>query len=514
MMEIGEETYKELFCIKGVTKYFPGVKALDDVELELRKGEIHGLVGENGAGKTTLLNIINGIFEADQGKFIFKGNDVRIRSPEDAMRIGIALAHQHPKIFPNLTVAENILINKEPTMKLLGINFVAKDKLYERVKHLLKSINVNIELEAKGSDLGLAKQKFVEIVRAISIDPIILCLDEPTSAMCPSEVERVFNIVRNLKERGRTIVYVTHRMHEIFEICDRITVLRDGKKIGTVNVSDVSVDDIVKMMSGKTITRTYEEVRPKTSKILTVNNLSTRAESFEETPLHNISFHAYEGEIVAFVGLAGAGKTELARALLGLGKVIEGEIYVEGERVETNRLKEMLDKGFSYLSEKLDETLIQKESVRENLTLLILERISKLGFVRKKQEKELAKSTIEKMKIKPPNSELKVSNLSGGNKKKVSIGRGLVAKPKFLVCDELTMGVDVEGKEELKRKIQELAKGGMTVLLFTSEIEDALHLANRIYVMYEGRITAELERRDATEGKILTYMTGLSQLSL
>jgi len=505
---------EEILRIEGLTKIFPGVKALDNVSLDLKKEEVHGIVGPNGSGKTTFLKIINGIYPDYDGRIFIDGREVKIKNPRMAEKVGITLVNQIPLLFPNLTVAENIFLGREPTRKVLFFKVIDNEKMKNETLKILEKFGSKIQVDTKVKDLTVSAQQLVEIARAFARDAKIICLDEPTSALSPSEVEHLFDQIRKLKEEGKSFFYVTHRIEEIFQICDRVTVLRDGKKIATVNVSEVTYDDIVKMMVGEErlkITFERKEVAQRFGEpILKVVNLSTSPQEASRRSLTNITLEVYPGEIVGITGIVGAGKTELARALAGLDPTVKGEIYVKGKKIKRISPLKMISEGVIYFPEDImREGLFPQMRMYENITISILDRLKKLFFIDEKKEKEVAKKWAETLGIKPPNINVIVQNLSGGNKKKVILARGLATSPVLFILDEPTMGIDVKAKFEVRKIIADLAKQGIAVILFSSEFEDVLLLADRILVMYSGRIVGSFEKGKATKEEIMKYAIGM-----
>jgi len=504
-----------LLELKGITKYFSGVEVISNINFDLEKKEVHGLVGCNGAGKTTLLNIINGIFESSKGEIYLSGEKVSIKDIRDVNKKIVGMAKQVPDLFPNFKVSENLLINHEETKKILGFQVLNNKQMVEKTKKILEFCKFNIPLNIEVANIPMNLQKQIEIAKAIATDSFIICFDEPTSAMTVKEAESLFEIIHELKEKGKSIIYVTHRLQEIFKICDRITVLRNGKKVDTVSVSDVEERDVIKMMVGKMILghqkRTDSTDFTKKETMLEVKKISTKSRDFNETSLKNVSLKVYKGEILGIVGMVGSGKTELAKSIVGLESLRSGEIYMKGKRIDRNSFMKNLMKGIVYLPEDIiKDGIFPNMNICENITFFALADLARCFWIKRKEEKKIADNQIKEMKIKPPLLDFPAANLSGGNKKKVLISRGMVVKHSVFVLDELTMGVDIETSSELLDKLRELSKAGVSILIFSSEFERVLQILDRVLVMYEGSIIKELKDKEITQENITKYAMGVN----
>ena len=502
-----------LLKAEGIVKKFPGVVALKGVDFDLYQGEIHALVGQNGAGKSTFVKILNGIYIADQGKILINGKEVKIRRPIDAKRNGITLVHQEVTLIPYLSIVENIFLAKIPFTKG-PITALNKKEMESFARKYLELLNLRINPWIKVKELSVGEQQLVQIARALAENANIICLDEPTSALTPAEVDNLFRILRDLKKSGKTIIFITHHIDEVFRIADRVTVLRDGEKIATLEVSKTDPYEIVKLMLGREPSRFYitrEKVfREEEKPILVVKNLSTVPEKIRGISLTNISFDLYKGEILGVIGLLGAGKTELGKALIGLEKVVSGEIFIDGKKVSIKSPIDALKYGLYYLPEnRRVEGLVLTLTVRENIILSALKHVTKLMGLRDiNAEKKTALEWIKKLNIVTPSTETKAMSLSGGNQQKVVIAKALVAKPRILIFDEPTMGIDVGAKVEIRKIISDLAKQGLSIILMSSDVDEVLALADRILILYKGSQVALMPNKDLTRDIIMDLMSG------
>jgi ABC-type sugar transport system ATPase subunit len=486
--------------MKNICKYFPGVKALDGVSFDLQEGEVHGLIGENGAGKSTLMKVLSGVYQPTKGDIIYQGEKIEFDGVLSAIEKGICIIHQEFNLFDNLPVAENIFIGREP-IKSSGL--VDKVQLRVWTEELLAKYNLNLDPDKKVKELSVAYQQMVEIAKALSYNSKVLIMDEPTDALTKREEKVLFNIIEMLKESGLTIVYISHRLEELFEVCDRVTVLRDGQKIVTKDIEDLDKNSLVSYMVGRELTDFYNwEEHPIGEEILKVENLS------DNRHINNVSFDLKKGEILGFSGLVGAGRTELMKSILGVNSVVEGKVYLEGDEIKISGIKDAIDHGIGYLSEdRKKEGLILQMSTRENTTLTILDKISQFLFPDKKKEYDIVDSFIEDLDIKTT-SKQKVRNLSGGNQQKVAIAKWLAIKPKILVLDEPTRGVDVGAKAKIYSLIVELAKQGIGIIMISSELPEVIGMSDRIFVMYEGDITGEFSRQNFNQEDIMLAASG------
>ena len=488
--------------MRGISKQFPGVHALDGVDFDLRAGEVHAIVGENGAGKSTLMKILGGVYQPDAGAITLLGKPVTIQNPRHAQTLGIGIVHQELNLFPVLTVAENVLVGRQPADGPL--RFVNWPDSYTATREYLRLFDLDVDPSAPLQDLSIAQQQVVEIARALSQQACVLILDEPTSALTEHETTLLFRTIRRLRDEGLGIVYISHRLDEVFAISDRITVLRDGQRVGTVDTGQSDVPSLIRMMVGRQLSDLYGHSAGSTAgEALRVEGLSSRGHFAE------ISFALQRGEILGFAGLIGAGRTEVARSIFGALARDAGAIYLEGREVRINSPKDAMRLGIAYLSEnrRRDELFLGMD-VRENISVTHLKRFSVFGFVRRGREAAEANSYVDQLRIQTPGLDQRVRNLSGGNQQKVVLARWLAIRPKVLIVDEPTRGIDVGAKAEIYALLHHLAAEGVAILLISSEMPEILGLSDRIIVMHEGRITGEMARAEATEERIMTYAAG------
>lgn len=490
--------------MEGIEKSFPGVHALRNARFELRKGEVHALVGENGAGKSTLMKILTGVYRKDGGRIIYKGKEVEIPNPRVAQEMGISIVYQDLNLMPHLTVAQNIFIGREPRNKKIPF-FIDEEEINRRTKELLDTLHMNIDPKAKVADLTVGKQQMVEIAKALSYNAEVIIFDEPTAALSISETEELFNIIRKLKNQGIGIIYISHRLEELKEIADRVTVMRDGQYIGTVKMSETTIDEIISMMVGREIYETLKEkeVEEDAEVVLEVKNLSRGRE------IKNVSFKLRKGEILGFSGLVGAGRTEVARAIFGADPFDSGEIYVKGRKVHIKSPTDAIKNGIAYLSEDRKRFgLMLDLDVEANITLPSLQEfLNFLLFLNKKKAETVCKEYVEKLRIRTPSLRQKVKNLSGGNQQKVILAKWLLKNCDILIFDEPTRGIDVGAKNEIYKLLNELVKEGKSIIMISSELPEILRMSHRVIVMREGRITGELENKNLTEEIIMRYAT-------
>ncbi|CEH35049.1 ribose ABC transporter ATP-binding protein RbsA [Romboutsia lituseburensis] len=478
----------------NIVKEFPGVKALDGVNLELYEGTVMALMGENGAGKSTLMKILSGVYKKDGGKIFYKGIEEDIKGPKDATEKGIAIIHQELNLLPDLSIGENIFLGREPK-KGFRIDFT---KLHEESDKLLNKLNVNTSSKELVKSLSIGQQQMIEIAKALSLDAKIIIMDEPTDALTDKETESLFKVINELKEEGKSIVYISHRLKEIFEICDSITVLRDGKYVGKEKIENLDEDKMIEMMVGRKLTDQFPRLDVKMGEnILKVENLNNEY-------VKDINFEVKAGEILGISGLMGAGRTELAKTIYGHIRKTSGNIIVKGKKVEAKSCKDGLKHRIAYVSEdRKGDGLILDLSVKENMTISSLDRISSLFKINKKQEDERVKSYIERIRIKTPSQDQLIRNLSGGNQQKIAIAKALMTHPDVLILDEPTRGVDVGAKKEIYDLINEFKSQGKAVIMISSEMPEILGLSDRILVLSHGMITGEFDIKDATQEAIL-----------
>lgn len=494
---------KILISMEGIDKSFPGVKALDQCRLELRSGEVHALVGENGAGKSTLMKVLSGIYAKDAGRILFKGKEVEIPNPRAAQNLGISIIHQELNLMPHLTLAQNIFIGREPRQKL---NFLLDEAaLNAQTAELFATMHLKLNPQTRVSNLTIATQQMVEIAKALSFNSEVLIMDEPTAALTDTEIEDLFTFIRGLRDKGVGIIYISHRLEELKQISDRVTVMRDGHYIDTVQTNEVATDQIISMMVGRTIFEATPELPEIPSKevVLEVKNIN------RGKVLQDVNFNLKKGEILGFAGLMGAGRTEVARAIFGADPIDSGEIYVKGQKAKIDTPQHAVWNGIGYLSEDRKRYgLALGLDVKENVAMAALDKfLGFLGWVNKSQIRSTAKHHIDDLEIKTPSAEQKVKNLSGGNQQKVVIGKWLTADTEILIFDEPTRGIDVGAKSEIYKLLNELAKGGKSIIMISSELPEILRMSHRVIVMCEGKITGELPIAEATQEKIMTLAT-------
>ena len=495
---------KPLLQMKNVSKSFPGVKALEDVRLEAYSGEVLALLGENGAGKSTLMKILSGVYKKDRGSIIIEGSEVDIQGIKDAEKLGIAIIHQELSLLSNLSIWENIFLGNE------GFNGITrrinKKELKEKSEALLKDIGFNIDVNTLVKDLNVGEKQLVEIAKALSKNSKIIIMDEPTTALTDVETENLFKVISKLKSENMSIVYISHRMDEIFQICDRVTVLRDGKYIGEVDTKDITKDDLISMMVGRKLEDQFPYRKSSHGHaILKVENLS-----FGEK-VCNINFEARSGEILGVSGLMGSGRTEMAKTIFGEYRKSSGKILVDGEEVNISSPKDSIEKGICYLSEdRKKEGLILGMSVGSNMTLANLKKYENgAKRINKVEEGKEVQDYIKKLSIKTPSADQLIKNLSGGNQQKVILAKWIMLSPKVLIIDEPTRGIDVGAKKEIYEVLNELKAMGKAIIMISSDMPEILGISDRILVMHEGKISGELCREEASQEAIMKYAVGI-----
>lgn len=487
--------------MKGITKTFPGVKALNNVNLSIKPGTVHALMGENGAGKSTLMKILLGIYSEYEGSIIYQGKKQKIKNVKQALDLGISMIHQELTFIENMTIAENIHLGKEPSIRKIWIH---EKRMLKSTKELLSRINLPLDPKTLMKDLSVSEKQMVEIAKAISYESKIIIMDEPTSAISDREVEKLFNIINELKKNGVAIIYISHKMDEIFKISDKITILRDGGYIGTYNANNLTIEKLVSLMVGRQLNDLFP---PKNTvlgeEVINISNLNKKG-SFE-----NISFNVHKGEIVGIAGLMGAGRTEVVNSIFGLELLDSGEIKINGKKVKIKSPADALNAGISLVSEDRKQIgLILPLSVRENMTLSILPFVSKFSLISKERESKIVDEFIKELSIKTPNKEQLVKNLSGGNQQKIVIAKSLLKDPNVIILDEPTRGIDIGAKTEIYNLIIKLAEQGKAVIIVSSELTEILGLSDRILVMHEGKITGELSKDEANQENIMKLAVG------
>jgi ABC-type sugar transport system ATPase subunit len=511
-----------LLRVEQVSKSFPGVLALQDVSLQVESGEVLGLVGENGAGKSTLMKILSGVYQPDGGEIVFDGKPVVLHNPRQAQGLGISIIYQEFNLMPNLSVEENVFVGREPNTGKV----VRWGALRRQTEELLDQLGVHLSPKSIVRDLSVAEQQMVEIAKALSLNARLVIMDEPTSALTDTEVAALFDIIRGLKERGLAVIYISHRLEEIFTTCDRVTVLRDGQLAGDLPIADATPDRIVRLMVGRPLgdlfrpeeaERRLEALAERSpAPILEVRNLG-RTGTVQDAAaivLEDVSFSVRPGEIVGLAGLVGSGRTEIARAIFGADDFEHGEILIEGKPVRDHSPRGAIRRGIGLVPEdrKL-QALVLNLAIRENLALSILDRLSRFGIVRLGAERALARRMVDALRVRTPSIEQKVLNLSGGNQQKVVIAKWLALHPKILIMDEPTRGIDIGAKAEVHGLMHQLAADGVAILMISSELPEIIGMSDRVLVMRQGRIAGELPRHDATQEAIMALATGISNVT-
>lgn len=481
--------------MKGIQKRFPGVLALNNVSLTVKAGEVHALLGENGAGKSTLIKVLGGIYIAEEGEIFIEGKKVVIDGVKAAQANGIAIIHQELVLVPYMTVAENIFLGREP----MSGGFVNIKQMTEEAQALLDANGMNIQADALVGSLTIAQQQMVEIVKAISFNSKILVMDEPTSSISDKEVEFLFETMRGLTAKGVGIIYISHKMSELEQICDRVTVMRDGEYVGTKVVSETNKDELIAMMVGRELTNYYTRDFQKPGEVvLKCDHIS------DGKMAKDASFEVRKGEIVGFAGLVGAGRSEVMKCIFGLTKDYKGEIEIEGKKVHVRNPIEAMKYGIALVPEnRKAEGLYKVQSVKYNSTIEVLGEFIKGIFVDSAKEEAITQKYIDMLSTKTPTQDQLIGNLSGGNQQKVIIGRWLATNPKILILDEPTRGVDVGAKSEIYAIMNDLVKKGMSIIMISSELPEIINMSDRVYVMNEGTITGCLDRREVSQEAIM-----------
>jgi ABC-type sugar transport system ATPase subunit len=493
-----------VLALDQICKSFPGVRALDKVDFEVRAGEVHALLGENGAGKSTLIKIVSGLYQPDAGTIRIDGKAVRLASPHDAQGLGIATIFQELLLFPELTVAENIFMGHAPRTRFGAIDWAA---MRNRARELLASLDIHdLDPSRVVGSLSVGNRQRVEIAKALSQDARILIMDEPTAALTEADVLRLFGIVRLLRERGVGIVYISHRLEEVFLLADRVTVLRDGAYVATREVADVSEDDLVNMMVGRTIENLFPKLDAEIGRpLLEVRGLS------RQPAFHDIDLMLRAGEVVGLAGLVGSGRSELAQAIFGLDPPDRGELVIDGRPVRITSPAQAKRLGIAYVPEdRGTQGLIRPMCLRENISLAVLRQVAPAWFIDRRAETALAEHSVEQFRIRASSVEQVAEKLSGGNQQKVVLGKWLATKPRVLIMDEPTRGIDIGAKAEIHRLMSELARQGLAILMISSELPEIMGMSDRILVMREGTLVAEFARAQATQEMVATAMMSAS----
>ncbi len=494
---------EEALRMVNISKYFPGVKALDRVTFTVNQGEVHALVGENGAGKSTLMKILAGALQPDEGEIYLEGEKVFIPTPQSAWERGISIIYQELNLLPDLNVVQNIFLGREHRGRLRVLSY---STMIREAESLLARVGVGIAPQTMVRNLSVAQQQQVEIAKALSLNAKILVMDEPTASLSETEVEKLFGIIRDLKSKGVTIVYISHRLEEVFRIADRVTVLKDGKCIGTYSIGELDRDKLVKLMVGRSFSETFPEKAKETGPmVVEVRNLSV------PRILKNVNFSVRAGEIVGFFGLVGSGRTDLAKALFGFYPHYSGEIVVKGKTVKLHSPQRAIAEGVGFAPEdRKSEGLCLGLSVKDNCVMAVLDEMRSTFFLNRRRETGLVQKFVADLRIKTPHFYQRVQNLSGGNQQKVVLAKWLATRPDFLIFDEPTRGIDVGAKQEIYHLMRQLASQGKAILMISSELPEVIGMSDRIYVMHDGAIVREFgwgERVD--EERIMYFAAGL-----
>ena len=485
----------------NISKSFPGVKALSNVDLEVRQGEVHALLGENGAGKSTLLKILSGAYTKDEGEIFVNGKKIEQMTTKLAEDLGISVIYQEFNNLPHLSIAENIFLGRQPLKKNGLIDW---KKCYDESRKLLKKVGLDLDPRIAVSKLKVAQQQMVEIAKALSQDAKIIVMDEPTAPLTQIEIENLFQVIRELKASNVSVIYVSHRLNEIKEICDRITFLRDGCFVGKADVKNMEISDMVRMMVGRDLTNMYPKSKAVIGEpVLKVENLST------EEKLKNVNLVLHKGEILGLAGLVGAGRTELARAIFGADKISTGTVQINGKTIEIKNVRHAIAHKIGLVPEdRKKQGLVLILNLIQNTTLASLKKYVQFGKLNLKKEKKDTEHYIQRLRTATPNAWAKVENLSGGNQQKVVLSKWLCADSEILIIDEPTRGIDVGAKVEIYELMNELVEKGMSILMISSEMPELMGVCDRIAIMHEGKITGELERPEFSEERIMAYATG------
>ena len=497
-----DESAVPLLELRDASKSYGAVRALRHGNISLRPGEVRALVGENGAGKSTLVKVLGGVIRPDDGDVVVEGQEKTFHSPVDARNVGVAVIYQEPTLFPDLSVAENVVMGRHPLGALRRIDRAA---MHSEVEELLDRLGVGLSPERPVRGLSIADQQIVEIAKALSFDARILIMDEPTAALSGPEVERLFGVVRALRDHGAAVLFISHRLDEVFAICDTVTVMRDGAVVHDAPIAELTPDEMVRRMVGRELSALFPKQEAQIgSPVLEVHRLT------REGVFYDVSFQVREGEIVALAGLVGAGRSEVARAIFGIDRSDAGHVEVSGQRIPAGRPLAAMRAGIAFVPEdRRMQGLVMDLSTARNATLTRMRALARLGLIRAGAENRLARKWAERLNLRFHRLEDPVAFLSGGNQQKVVLAKWLATEPKLLILDEPTRGIDVGTKSEVHRLMSELAGSGVAVLMISSELPEVLGMADRVLVMHEGRVTQELSRDEADEERVMRAATGV-----
>jgi len=492
---------KTILELKDIAKYFPGIKALDNVDFTIRTGEVHALIGENGAGKSTLVKIMTGVYQPTKGKILIEGKEVQFRTSHDAQAAGVVAIHQEASMFSELTVTENIFMGHHIRRKGGTLDWKA---MREHTRDLLERMELNINPDTLIKNLGTAQRHMVEIAKALSVDAQLVIMDEPTSALSLKEVEELYKIIRQLKDQGKAIVFISHKFNEIFDICDYFTVFRDGQYIGEGEVGQSSIDEIVKMMVGRSLSQMFPKREALIGEaVLDIKNLSLPGY------FKDVSFTLHKGEILGFFGLVGAGRSEVMRTIFGIDKKSEGSIILNGKEINITSPRMAMHNGIAYVPEdRQEQGAILEMSLAQNITLPQIDKLSRFGILDSKSEKNVTEEYGNKMEIKAASWKVNANTLSGGNQQKVVLAKWLATNPRILILDEPTKGIDVATKAAVHEFVSEMAAEGLAVILVSSELPEVLGMADRTVVMHEGRVSRILSREESNSDNVILAATG------
>lgn len=495
-----------LLQVQHIYKSFPGVKALSGVNLSVYSGKVMALIGENGAGKSTLMKVLTGIYKKDSGFIFYQGTEVNFSGPKASQKAGIGIIHQELNLIPELTVAENIYLSREFT----HWGHINWDRTYQEADILLRKLNVNFNSKIRLGDLSLGQQQMVEIAKILSFDSKIIIMDEPTDALTDTETEALFHVIEELKAQGCGVVYISHRLNEIFTICDDVTVLRDGQFITEMPVAELNENRLIEMMVGRNLDKQYPCIS------ISPGRCSLEIKHFEGHGIHDVSFHLHESEILGISGLIGAGRTELMKMIYGALSKRQGQLRLFGENIHIRSPEDSLKHGIVYISEdRKKDGLILSHSVKHNMSLMILKEFTNLiGKLNLKSEQTAVQRFIALFNIKAPSSKQTIGYLSGGNQQKVALAKGIMVNPKILILDEPTRGVDVGAKKEIYHLINQFKRNGLSVILVSSEMTEIIGMSDRVLIMHEGKIAAEYEKNEVTQEKLMAAAIGKNRDTL
>ena len=492
---------EDILRLRGINKAFPGVKALTDVDLTIRKGEVHALVGENGAGKSTLMKIISGAYKKDSGTVWFDGKEVENTTPKQSEQMGISIIYQELNLIERISVAENVFIGRYP----LRGGLVQWGKMVKDAQALFDEYELKIDAKRLVRSLTMAQKQMVEIIKAVSINAKVIIMDEPTSSLSGKETESLFRIIEKLKANGVAVVFITHRLDEIFAICDRMTVLRDGHYVGEKNISEITKSEMIAMMIGRELTQQYPERHNEIGEVtLEVKNISDGGKHVD-----NVSFAAHRGEVLGFYGLVGAGRTETMRMVFGVDPRTSGQVFLHGKEINLKNPRDAIRHGIGFITEnRRDEGLFLRSSVRVNTVMVALHKILKHGMISYKEEARVSQDYVDKLRTATPSVNQKAMFLSGGNQQKVVLAKWLFSDSEVIIFDEPTRGIDVGARREIYQLINDLVADGRTVVVVSSDMEEIMGISDRILVMYEGNIAGEVQKKDFSQSLITEYAVG------